>query len=465
MRSDAERTVLLDGGTVLTMNAGDDRHEHGCVLIEGDRIAYVGPRDSLPSTPIDETVDSRGRVVMPGLVNGHTHLCMVFGRGLGTNVDLLSWLGLQMPLIRALDEESLYHAELLGCIENLKNGNTSVVENLFTPRPGPGFDPAGAAFRAMRDSGIRGAVARAHETRNFAPDFVESEEQFGDALRELHAQWHGREGGRLRLLFGPLLPWSMTEASLRRTREIADELRIGLHMHVAESPEFNQQIARHFGRNVRQVELLHETGCLGPDVQAVAVSDVSPGEIALLAQTRTAVILDPPTRLFWGTGFPAIRPLLDAGLTCGLASNGPAANCGQDIFESMKYACATAKTAAGDPTVLSARRALRMATIEGATAIGIGDRVGSLEVGKLADVITIEMRQPHLAPVADMEATLVFSARGSDVRDVFVSGRTVMRDRRLTLLDEAALVADASALAADARRRCGLTGRPHGLQH
>ena len=160
-------------------------------------------------------------------------------------------------------------------------------------------------------------------------------------------------------------------------------------MHVAESPEFNHMIARHFGREIRQVELLEEVGCLGPDVQAVACSDVSPREIELLAATGTAVLFDPPTRLFWGTGFPPIGDFVTAGVTCGVATNGAAANCGQDIFESMKYACATAKTAANDPRALTAARALRMATAEGACAIRVPE-TGSIEVGKRADVITVD---------------------------------------------------------------------------
>ena len=155
-------------------------------------------------------------------------------------------------------------------------------------------------------------------------------------------------------------------------------------------------IARHFGREIRQVELLEEVGCLGPDVQAVACSDVSAREIELLAASGTAVLFDSPTRLFWGTGFPPIRDFLTAGVTCGVATNGAAANCGQDIFESMKYSCATAKTAANDPRALTAARALRMATTEGARAIGQPE-IGSIEVGKRADLITIETRTSRIS--------------------------------------------------------------------
>ncbi|OVZ59716.1 hypothetical protein CDO44_11350 [Pigmentiphaga sp. NML080357] len=438
--------TLIENGVVLTMNPAGDIHEDGCVLVEDSRLAYVGPRGGLPRELDARREDAAGRVVMPGLVNCHTHLCMIFGRTLATNTDLLSWLDLQMPVMRALDAEAMLAAQTLGCVENLKNGNTTLVENLFAPRSDT-VSPEDCAFAAMERTGIRGTVARAFEALRFDPAFVETPAQQAERVRALHARWHGSAGGRLRLSFGPLLPWTLDESMLRASRALAGELGLCLHMHVAESAEFNRIIERHYGRPVRNVELLHETGCLGPDVQAVGVSDLSPREVALLAETGTSVILDPQTRLFWGTGFPPLAPFLDAGITCGLATNGPAANCGQDLFESMKYACATAKTAAGDPRVLDARRALRMATVEGARALGLDGQVGSLETGKQADLITIDLRQPHLVPAFDLEAALVFSARGSDVRDAMVDGQWLMRDRCLTRIDEPALLARAETLA------------------
>jgi 5-methylthioadenosine/S-adenosylhomocysteine deaminase len=247
----------------------------------------------------------------------------------------------------------------------------------------------------------------------------------------------------------------MDENGFRETLRIARENGLSLHMHVSESPEFNRLIARHFGREIRQVELLEEVGCLGPDVQAVACSDVSAREIELLAASGTAVLFDSPTRLFWGTGFPPIRDFLTAGVICGVATNGAAANCGQDLFESMKYSCATAKTAANDPRALTAARALRMATTEGARAIGQSE-IGSIEVGKRADLITVDTRQPHLAPLLDPIKALVYSARGGDVRDAVIDGRVVMRDRKVLTVDEDALLDEAEQAARRCAARAGI---------
>jgi 5-methylthioadenosine/S-adenosylhomocysteine deaminase len=457
------RRTLIAGGTVMTMNPARDLIPDGAVLVEDTRLVFVGPRRQLPPLPVDDTLDVAGKVVMPGLVNCHTHFCMGFGRTVGTERDLLSWLELEIPLIRALDEEALFLVEMLGCAENLKNGNTTIVDNIFAPHP-PQFVPEVVALRAMEQSGVRAILARGFHGRNFAADFVETPVEQARRLEQLVKEWHGAADGRLRVSVSPLLPWVMTEDLFRETRRLADAFEIAIHMHVAETRGFNEMIARHFGRPVRHVELLQEVGCLGRDVQAVGVADLSSDEIERLARTRTPVVFDPPTRLFWGSGYPSLAPFLEAQLTCGLATNGPAANCGQDLFESMKYACAVAKTATGNPTALTRHRALAMGTVEGAAVLGLEDAIGSLEPGKRADLITLDFRQPHLTPALDVEAALVYSARGSDVRDVMVNGRLVMRDRRLLTVDEASLLREATAAARRCARAAGIDlGREAGI--
>jgi 5-methylthioadenosine/S-adenosylhomocysteine deaminase len=448
------KRIAIEHGLVLTMDGAGRVIEDGRVVVEGRDIVAVERCTADPVPDCDLVIDATGRIVLPGFVNSHTHLCMVFGRTIGPERRLLEWLDLLMPMMAAMDEEALYVAELLGCIENIKNGNTSLVENIFMP-PHATADVEDAAFRALRDSGIRGTVARATEARHFDSRFCETTAEQAERVGRLAGRWHGSEGGRLRLSIGPLLPWVLDETGFRETRRIARDNGLALHMHVAESPEFNLMIARHFGRDIRQVELLEEVGCLGPDVQAVACSDVSAREIELLAASGTAVLFDPQTRLFWGTGFPPIRDFLTAGVTCGVATNGAAANCGQDLFESMKYACATAKTAANDPRALTAARALRMATVEGARAIGRTE-TGSIEVGKRADLITVEARQPHLAPLFDPEKALVYSARGGDVRDAVIDGRVVMRDRKVLTVDEDGLLVEAERVARRCAARAGI---------
>jgi 5-methylthioadenosine/S-adenosylhomocysteine deaminase len=448
------KRIAIEHGLVLTMDRAGRVIEDGRVVVEGRDIVAVEQCSADPVSNCDVVIDATGKIVLPGLVNAHTHLCMVFGRTIGPERRLLEWLDLLMPMMAAMDDEALYVAELLGCVENIKNGNTSLVENIFMP-PHVTADVEDAAFRALRDSGLRGTVARATEARHFDPRFCETAREQAERVGRLAGRWHGSEGGRLSLSIGPLLPWVMDEQGFRETRQVARDNGLSLHMHVAESPEFNLMIARHFGREIRQVELLEEVGCLGPDVQAVACSDVSPREIELLAASGTAVLFDPQTRLFWGTGFPPIRDFLTAGITCGVATNGAAANCGQDLFESMKYACATAKTAANDPRALTAARALRMATAEGARAIGRPE-TGSIEVGKRADLITVEARQPHFAPLFDPEKALVYSARGGDVRDAVIDGRVVMRDRKVLTVDEDALLVEAERVARRCAARAGI---------
>ncbi len=453
--SDVRPTIRLHGGVLLAAPGEAGTLDDAEVQVTGGEITYAGPADQAPDFTAEIDIPAAGKLIMPGLINGHSHLCMIFGRTLGAELTLLEWLDREMPLIRSFDSDTLYLAEMLGCIENIRNGNTTLVENIFAPHAGD-WAPEDAAFRAMRDSGIRGIVARGFTGRNFAPDFIETGEEQIERIGSLAETWKGTEDGRLGLFISPLLPWSMTPEHFRQTRDLADAHGLMIHQHVAESPEFNTKIEQVFGRPVRNVELLHEMGCLGPDVQAVAVSDLNDREIELLAETDTRVIFDPQTRLFWGTGFPEIKKFLDAGLTCGLGSNGPAANCGQDLFESMKYACATAKTAANDPQALTRDRALRMATSEGASVLGLGDTVGRIAPGQRADIITIDLLQPHLMPTFDIEAALVYSARGADVRDSIIDGNLVMRDREILTVDEAALLQEVAVAAATVVARAGV---------
>jgi 5-methylthioadenosine/S-adenosylhomocysteine deaminase len=260
------KRIAIEHGLVLTMDRTGRVIDDGRVVVEGRDIVAVEHCTADPVPNCDLVIDATDRIVLPGFVNAHSHLCMVFGRTIGPERRLLEWLDLLMPMMAAMDEEALYVAELLGCVENIKNGNTSLVENIFMP-PQASADIEDAAFRALRDCGIRGTVARATETRLFDPRFCETAREQAERVGRLAGRWHGSEGGRLRLSIGPLLPWVLDEHGFRETRRIARQNGLSLHMHVAESPEFNQMIARHFGRNIRQVELLEEVGCLGPDVR------------------------------------------------------------------------------------------------------------------------------------------------------------------------------------------------------
>lgn len=214
--------VVIEHGLVLTMDATDRVIEDGRVVVDGRDIVAIGRCEDEPAPDCDDIIDATGRIVLPGLINGHTHLCMVFGRTIGPERRLLDWLDLLMPMMAAMDDDALYVAELLGCVENIKNGNTSLVENIFMP-PHAAVDPEEAGFRALRDSGIRGTIARATETRNFDPGFCETLAEQAARVERLAGRWHGSEGGRLRLSIGPLLPWVVDEDGFRQTRRIARE--------------------------------------------------------------------------------------------------------------------------------------------------------------------------------------------------------------------------------------------------
>jgi 5-methylthioadenosine/S-adenosylhomocysteine deaminase len=448
-------TLVIEGATILSMDSQSSIIRNGSILVNKGIIEYVGPYRDNYGCRIDDRLNVVGKAVLPGLINSHTHLCMTFGRTIGVERDLVAWLAVQVPLISAMDRDAFYYCELLGAIENIKNGNTTIVENIVAPLTDDNR-MENAALEALKASGARGVLARCHQSRNFAQEYLETADQQDTRVRALAEQWHRVDEGRFRVAIGPQLPWLVDEDGLKSTQALARQLGLGLHMHVAENPNFNIQIAKHFGRPIRNVELLFETGVLGPDTQVVAVSDISDREIELLEKTNSAVVFDPQTRLYWGSGFAQINKFLDAGLLCAVATNGAGANCSQSIFESMKYACATAKTAAQSPTALGCRRSLRMATIDAAKQLGMDHEIGSIEVGKRADLITVDLTQPHLSPAFDVEAALVYSASATDVRDTIVGGEILMRDRKLQKLNERDVVARACELASIALKASGI---------
>ena len=244
------------------------------------------------------------------------------------------------------------------------------------------------------------------------------------------------------------------------TRRLAAELGVRIHMHTAETAGFADLIEKAHGHR-SNVRVYREGGCLGPDVQLLGCAWLAPDEIDVIGTTGTAVLLDPTAAMFIGAGMPPLLGLLAAGVPTGLATNGPAANGGQDMFESMKNVAGLAKLAAQDGRAFSQQRALDLATIEGARALGLDGTIGSLEPGKRADLAIVDLESPFVAPALDVVTALVSACKGRDVRDVMIDGRIVVRDGRLQTADEATIARCAGAMARRCAERAGLTWTGH----
>jgi 5-methylthioadenosine/S-adenosylhomocysteine deaminase len=442
--------TLVVGGTLLT---GDDSRpiiDDGYVAIEDGTITAVA--DGRPQeTGWDDVIQARGMLVTPGFINAHTHLCMILGRTLGTDRTLLSWLSeSQVPLMRTFEPEDYRLSMELGAIENLKAGNTTVCEVFFSSHYDQEADLR--ATEGLDRSGIRSVLFRCTNDEAFFEGFVEVRPTIVERSERLIQTWQG--SARTRVGVGPLVPWGSSAGSFRDAVELSKQYGVGIHLHTAETPEYNALVQERTGKS--NVEMLADVESLGPQVMLNHCVFLSDHDIGLIAESGSHVIHDPTSNMLLASGVAPIPKVRAAGINLGLACDGPACNNGQDMIEAMKDAALLQKAVTRQPDVIVARDVFEMATRGGARAIGMGDTLGAIRSGFLADLVLIETRAPHLTPLHDPLAALVYSARGSDVRTVIVGGEIVVKDGTVTTLDEEEVLARARERAGRARRLAGV---------
>ncbi len=441
----AMATMAVVDGTILTGENGAVPVEHGWLLIEDELVEAVGSGEPPDA---DTVIDASGMLVIPGFVNAHTHLCMIYGRSLGSDRGLLQWLGdAQIPIMRALEPRDYELSMSLGALENLKAGNTTVCEVFFSPHYDAAVDQVSA--QALEASGIRSVLFRCTNDETFFEGFVEERRNVVRRLEDLHARWPNE--GRTRIGGGPLVPWGSSADSFRDLVALSSDRKLPLHLHTAETPEYNDLVRERTGRT--NVEMLADVGALGPAVMLNHCVHLSERDIALIAEAGSPVIHDPTSNMLLGSGVAPIPQLRSAEITIGLGCDGPACNNGQDMIENMKYAALLQKVVARQADVVVAEEVFQMATAGGAAAIGLGDRLGRLMPGFLADVVLLDASGPHMTPMHDPLASLVYSARASDVDTVLVGGRIVIRHGEFQTLDEEQVVRDVAERARVVRSR------------
>jgi len=426
-------TVLV-ADQVLTLDAKGTIHTPGAVTIEGATIRAVGPP---PSTPAGEVVDLRGCVLLPGLVNTHTHTPMWVFRGLTEDVPRGEWLtGRLLPLERRLGPDELRSGALAGCLELIENGVTTIADR---------YGHMDAVATAVEASGLRAVVGHSLFDRSAEADLARSEalvERFGtDPARS--RVWAG---------LAPHATDSCGPELLRRVRRLADRTGARVFIHLAQSEEEVATVAAREATGC--AGYLDALGLLGPEVVVAHATYLSDAEADLVGARRTAVAHCPSSNAKLEGRVAPIARMRRAGAVVGLGTDAACCNNGMDLFDEMKIAGLLNKVAADDPAALPALDILRAATSEAARALGIDHLVGTLEPGKRADVIAVHTRGAHLRPWHDPVANLVYAARGSDVTAVFVDGRPLLRDGRLVELDAERILADATQAArvlADAR--------------
>jgi 5-methylthioadenosine/S-adenosylhomocysteine deaminase len=446
--------TVLSGATVVTMDP-ERRVLHDGAVAFADELLAVGPSAEVCAAyPGVEPIDCTDRVVLPGFVNTHTHLFQTLLKGLGDDRVLSDWfLTMTGPSAVELTAEDCYAGAMHGCAEALTTGTTTLLDFMYVhPRPGLGD----AVASAMDDVGIRGVMARGYMTAGAdvgAPARLVQplDDALADAERLIRAR--NRPGSRVTVALAPCMSWTVDEPTLRETRALADATGALTTMHLAESPFDVEESVRRFG--MRDVPFAAHTGLLGPGLLAAHCVQVDEHDLDLLQGTDTKVSHNPCSNLYLGSGFAPVPAMHRRGITVGLASDGPASSSNHSMLQAMKFAALLHKGVHRNPEVMTAEKALEMATIDGARALGMAHAIGSLEVGKRADVVVLDMRNLCVSPVHAAVSSLVYSQRGDEVDRVYVDGRLVVSGGALTTADEADVRARSHAAATELAGRAG----------
>jgi 5-methylthioadenosine/S-adenosylhomocysteine deaminase len=428
-------SIIITGGVVVTVDADRRILSPGAIAIDGRTIVAVDrPEVVAASFRAADTINASGLVVMPGLVNTHTHAPMVMYRGLADDLALMDWLQKYIfpAEAKTVSPDFVRTGTRLAVLEMIGSGTTTYADMYY-------FEEEIA--RVTRKAGLRGVLG---ETIIGFP----SPDAKTPAEGLMRNEAFIREFAHDELITPAVAPHSMytvDRESLQSSRRLADRYEVPLLIHVAETQEEVRT-----SRETHQMApfaYLDSIGFLGPRVVAAHAVWVSDDEIPVLVRTRVGISHNPESNMKLASGTAPIPKYLSAGLAVGLGTDGAASNNDLDMFEAMRQAAFLHKLQTGDPTVVGAPAVVEMATIGGARVLGLDKLVGSLEPGKRADVILVSMRGARQTPMYNPVSHLVYVSKGADVRTTIVNGRVLMRDRRVLTLDEPAVLAEARKMA------------------
>jgi 5-methylthioadenosine/S-adenosylhomocysteine deaminase len=432
--------IRIEGGIVVTMDPQRRVIPEGTVLLDGSRISAVGDASAGAGEHAHQIVDARGMAVLPGLVNSHTHIgSNILARGLLDDVMLFQWLDTLWKLKVNFTHDDLFAASKVGIAEMLLSGTTTYNEFF------DGYDPL-PGIEAMGQFGMRAAAGWCVADGGVYADTAEQSWRDIKRMGELKAAHDGQADGRIHLVIAPHAPYTVSKDLYRETRKAAGEHGLRIHAHLAESPEETRWVREQY--NQTSAELFEETGMLGPDVIAAHCTQLTPSDVQLLAKHGTSITHCPICNTRMCAGVLPLFEAQKAGITVGLGTDGPASNNSLDLLGEAKFAASLHKHVSGDATALPASEVLEMATIRSARAMGLDAEIGSLEVGKKADVILVDLRKANCSPLHRVFNNLVYSASGANVHTVIVDGKILVEDRKLLPFDEQAAVADLNARAA-----------------
>ncbi len=413
--------ILVTNGIVLTLDDSENEIANGAVAIQGDRIAAVAPAPVFENWDVSKIIDARGGIIMPGLVNTHTHASMTCFRGLADDLPLMTWLNDHIfPAESKLDEHNVYQGALLACAEMIMSGTTCFCDMYL-------FEDGVA--RAASEAGMRAVVGEVlydFDSPNYGP--IEKGFAYTQMLID---KW--KHDPLVTIAVEPHSPYLCAPELLKRAFDLTRTHGIPLVIHLAETHSEVAGIQERYG--CTPVQHMANLGILAPNLIACHCVVLTDEDIALMQRFDVKIAHNAESNMKLASGIAPIPALLESGICVGLGTDGCASNNNLDLFLEMDTVAKLHKVRTLDPTVLDAGTVLKMATRQGARALGLGALAGSLEPGKKADLIVIDTRKPHLTPMYHPASHLVYAVGGSDVETSIINGRVVMENRTLLSVD------------------------------
>jgi 5-methylthioadenosine/S-adenosylhomocysteine deaminase len=417
-----EVDLLITRGKILTLDDHESIFDSGDIAIRGDTILDIG--SNLPERYHGrQIIDASGQLVMPGLINAHTHAAMTLLRGLADDLALRDWLQDHIFPVEAryMTPENVYLGTLLACIEMIKSGTTTLCDGYF-------FESEAA--QAVYDAGLRGVMAQG--IIDFPCADAKSPQEGWQRSEEFIRRW--RNSDKIMPALFCHSAYTCSPDTLRRAKDLAQNYAIPLFLHLAETRQEVEYIEHQYGK--RPVGHVADLGILDEGTVAVHCVWLNSEEIDLLHRLKVRVVHVPESNMKLASGIAPVPALLQKGVPVGLGTDGSASNNDLDLFLEMDSAAKLHKVALQDPTAMKAEAVVHMATREGARVIGMDQEIGTLAAGKKADIILLDLKKPHLLPLYNVYSHLVYTFNGADVCSVISSGKMLMKDRRLLYLDE-----------------------------
>ena len=409
------KNILIKDATIIS-----NEIKKSSLLIQNDKIVEIS--DKLSVNDADEVINASGKVLIPGLVNTHTHLSMTLMRGLADDMPLDTWLNNYIwPVEAELNPEYCYAGALVACAEMIRSGTTCFNDMYFY---------MDHVAKAADEAGLRGIIS--HGMIDFG-DEDKRRQEFKESIRIIK-KCHNTGNGRIQVAFGPHSPYTCSQELLSQVKRKASKYGVRIHIHVSETQKEVFDILEAHGK--RPFEYLDELGFLGSEVTAAHAVWLSKNEIDIIKHSEVKLSHNPSSNMKLSSGVSPVSGLLNKDVCVSIGTDGPASNNNMDMFEEMKITALLPKVTTMDPTVLNAEEVFKMATINGAKSLGLEDQIGSIEVGKKADITLIDARSPQLTPFRNPISHIVYSANGGNVDTVICNGEILMKNRKLLTLDE-----------------------------